>query len=227
MAGGRGTRLTGGLTSKALYSVRGQPLIDYILNAALTADLKTVVVLVRHEDQDLQTHLNGWIQEFPDLRVLHQSGGSTGVAARRLIASIDNRSHLFSTCDVVCNSEDLAQILEASRILLGPQDLGLLALTEITGHDLPIWVEADSSWRVTRFGKGLRPSRYTWGNIRYCTERYEPAVQRHPWRTAERDTTVFSHMVAEYPGKFKALLLPHLYDVDTPTEAEWAERRGQ
>lgn len=122
LAAGKGTRMKSE-RPKVLHPLCGQPMVDYVIDAALTAGARDVVVVVGHGRDEVTAHLGARWGERVRTAVQEEQRG-TGHAVQCGLSAVDDADVallLYGDTPLV-EAEDLRALLEAT----GEGCLGLL-----------------------------------------------------------------------------------------------------
>ena len=234
IAAGWGRRLGGG--PKALTSVAGRALIDYVLDGLAAAGVDEVTCIVNEASRDVPAyvartgrHLSiDWIiQTTPSsmhsflivLERLARSGHSwhvmttvDAICAPETVASFARRAALFRDADLVLGLTDVVDDEKPLHVSLQGADLADLASADV-GEGL-------DRFRVRALGRDAAASPYVTTGL----YRVSPSVLREKEAAAGFGALreFFAHVLTRGYGVY-GLPIPPVVDVDRPDDVRAAE----
>lgn len=227
MAGGKGTRLFGvGGVSKALLKVGGKHLIEYILSESIASGIREICVIVRHGDKSLIEFLDTQADSCT-VKIIETASDGTMAAVLLLAEVFAGSEFVLSTCDVIAPSGTLALLAAKAESAknAGLSPLVVFLATQWVHDETPIWLEADGSGRVVRYGKGIKPASRVFGNVRWCSTDFLDCASRVEWDGINTDTQLMAAMVRGYPGRLLSVSSPgRVFDVDDFEDLRLAEQ---
>jgi len=151
IAAGEGSRLRrdGFAMPKPLVPIIGVPLIESAVGNFQLADIAPVVIIVNERERDCVDRVRA---RFPDLAtefIVRTTASSLESFCAVMGAGAPGRM-LISTVDAWCRPADFSAF--ARTAAMRPPDAVVLAGTPLVADEKPLWVEVESSGRVTALG---------------------------------------------------------------------------
>jgi len=166
MAGGRGTRLQP-LTDqrpKPMIPLLGRPVIDYVKDAMLRAGVSDLVVTTGYRGEDLEAHVNTWVEDGVNARVNREDTPMGTAGSVRLLADVLESTFLVGSGDGI-STLDLEALLTHHRNTGAALTIGLVEVEDpssfgIVGLGVSNNAEVDGALR--------------WGYVRRFAEKPPP-----------------------------------------------------
>lgn len=219
LAAGRGMRLTGGLSSKAMFPIAGRPLISFIMECRKLPCITSTAVLIRPDDLSLKTYLEGESSRSArGIDIIAQPCSCTAEATSMLYEVTQAEHHVWATCDEICTAGDVAALVEYYEIKHGDGSaMSVIPVTPIIGEDKPVWVDVAEDMSVRGLGKQIPATELAWGNMRISGPEFRTLHFEH-CKNTNQETRVYDSIIRSTVGKHFAIIMPGIFDVDTPQE---------
>lgn len=219
LAAGHGMRLTGGLSSKAMFSIAGRPLISFIMECRKLPYIASTVVLIRPDDLSLKAYLEEESSRSErGIDIIARPCSCTAEATSTLYEVTQTEHHVWATCDEICTAGDVAALIEYYETMQRGGAMSVIPVTPIVGEDKPVWVDVAEDMSVRGLGKQIPATELAWGNMRISGPEFRTLHFEHSKNT-NQETRVYDSIIRNTAGKHFATIMPGIFDVDTPQEA--------
>jgi len=134
---------------KPLVPVAGVPLLGWVIENFLAADLTSLVVIVNDEARECRE----WIRaRFPglDVEVIVKTTPSSLASFFEVNRRLGGGRALVSTVDAWCRPDDFVRFVDAA--FRRPPDASVLAVTPLAADERPLWVDVDATSRMRALG---------------------------------------------------------------------------
>lgn len=219
-AAGNGRRLsTRGVTSKAMFRIAGRPLISFIFEEALRADMERLVLITRHQDTELRFFARSAGFKDVEFAYVPPVGTLQAVAAATRLAG--DEPILLSTCDFVGRPGSVEEFLTAA-CPAAPAALVVFSAGLNSGDTTPIWIDPAADGYVRSYGKALSPTGLASGSIRLCRRGFASAVANCMGDHVQTESQLMAELIRTHERAAGYVRTAELMDVDTQRDVKRA-----
>lgn len=217
IAAGEGSRLASSGPVKPLVPVAGKPLMHWIVDGLMAAEVAAITVLTNSRGSAVPPSLTS---AFPDVKFDFVSADTaSSFESFRLVslrlAGTEN-DFLVSTTDALIRPSDVEKFIRGCRAARAEAGL---ALTTFVDDEKPLYADLDEVGLVRGLGENAKTKRFVTCGLYYMTR---AAASRLPAADAHgRLRDYLSDLAAE--ARVAGILLSKSLDVDRPEDLAAAE----
>lgn len=201
-----------GPLGKAVLRVGDHMLVEFILESAHEAGVRSVVAALRAGDGGAS------IDQIRDprfsWRTREQVHPGTAGAVKAIMTELGAVDHLVSVSDVVCSARVIPDLIACSKV--GSPRI-VVAVTDVPQESSPVNVAVGASGAVVRLGKGSAGTGLTYAGVRWVSGDVSIADYFGSLDTS-RDSDLLGAYVQQYPGCVVSCYIPQMFDIDTPED---------
>jgi NDP-sugar pyrophosphorylase family protein len=215
IAAGHGTRLRadGYRVSKPMVPVTGRPLIELALDRFRVAGIRRLAIIINEMSHDCRQ----WLHEHAgdiDLDLIVRTTPSSYASFHAVVARLVGAPAVITTIDAFVSATDFDLFVSSAADL--EANAVVLALTDHSGDENPLWATLDADGHIRRLGASH--------GTHVTAGLYWLPAQRPPMPTTGfgRLRDYLGWLVAEHLPVC-GIVLPRVFDIDTARDIAAAE----
>ena len=217
IAAGSGSRLRaeGSRVSKPMVAVAGRPLIEHALDRLRAAAIRRLTIIINEASDDCRQWLEDHARDL-DIDLIVRTTPSSYASFRRVADRFAGARAVITTVDAIMATADFCGFVSHAAAL--PEDIMVLAATDLVDDENPLWVTLDpADGSIRRLG-GDRGSHVTAGLY------VLPAHGlREPAGSFDRLRDYLGWLL-EHGQRMRGIPLPRVYDIDRMHDIAAAEQ---
>ncbi|MDE6317156.1 MAG: NTP transferase domain-containing protein [Muribaculaceae bacterium] len=153
IAAGEGSRLQqeGVATPKPLVSLNGRPMIGRLIDIFVNCGAECISVIVNEQMTEVREYLENLATTLPvELRLVVKSTPSSMHSFYEVSSILPEGRFILTTVDTIFHEDDFRHYVEAFEQEDASVD-GLMAVTSYIDDEKPLYVDVDSTMRITAF----------------------------------------------------------------------------